>query len=74
MAEMTRSVKRIRPTDSHDSPDAFRKIRLFPAWLIAMLQCGEKVCHLMFQVLPDSMHDLIEGIFRRGVDVEVQMV
>src|SRR5215470_12956449 len=29
--------------------------------------------YLVFHVLPDDMHDLIEGILRRGVDVEVQM-
>jgi len=30
--------------------------------------------YLVFHVLPDDMHDLIEGILRRGVDVEVQMI
>jgi len=74
MAEMARSVKRIRPTDIHDSPDTFRKIGSFPYWLIAGRQCREKIHHLVFHVLPDGMHDLIEGILRRGVDVEVQMV
>ena len=74
MAEMARSIKRIRPTDSHDSPDTFRKICSCPYWLIAGRQCGEKVRHLVFQILPDGMHDLIEGIIRRSVDIEVQMV
>jgi hypothetical protein len=74
MAEMARSVKRIRPTDSHDSPDAFCKICSFPAWLMAMLQCEEKVCHLVFQVFPDGIDNFVEGIIRRGIDVQVHVV
>ena len=74
MAEMARFVKRIRPTDIHDSPDALCKKGSLPDRLIAVRQCGEKVCHLVFQVLPAGTYDLIEGILRRGVDVEVQVV
>ena len=74
MAEMARSVKRIRPTDIHDSPDTFRKICSCPYWLVAWRQCREEIHHLVFQVLPDGMHDLIESILGRGVYVEVQMV
>jgi hypothetical protein len=39
----------------------------FPYWLIVMRQCGEKVSHLMFQVLPDRMYylTLVSGKWRR---------
>jgi hypothetical protein len=62
MAEMARSVKRIRPTDIHDSPDTFCKICSLPYWLIAVLQCGQQMCHRVFQVLPDGMDNFVEGI------------
>ena len=74
MAEMARFVKRIRPTDIHDLPNTLCKIRSFPDWLIAMRQCGEKVCPLSFQVVHDGMHDLIEGIIWSGIDVQVHVV
>jgi hypothetical protein len=73
MAEMARSLKRMRPTDIHDSPYSFYKIRLFPDWLIAVLQCRE-LPRLSFQVLPDGMHDLIEGIIRSGINIQVQVI
>jgi hypothetical protein len=88
MADMARSVRPIRPItrsypvplphqsppDSHDSPYAFCKIRLFPYWLIAGLQYGEKVRHLVFQVVHDGMHDLIEGIIRSGINIQMHVV
>jgi hypothetical protein len=62
-------------TDSaHSLPYPFGTIRSFPAWLIAALQCGAKVCHLSFQVSPDGMHYLIECIIRRGIDVQVEVI
>ena len=66
--------KRIRPTDIHDSPYTFRKIRSFPYWLITVLQCREKLLPSPFQVLPDGMHYLIEGIIRSGINIQVQVV
>src|SRR5262249_17995030 len=57
------------PLCLHDSPYTFCKIGSFPDWLMTVLQCGEKVCPLSFQVVHDGMHDLIEGIIRRGIDV-----
>jgi hypothetical protein len=65
MAEMARSVKRIRPTDIHDSPDTFRKIRSFPYWLIAMRQYGEKVCHVRSEpfVLWGHIHRVFAAFF-----------
>ena len=74
MAEMAHSVKRIRPTDIHDSPDTFRKIRSFPAWLIAVLQFREQIRHLVFQVLPDGMYYFVEGIIRSGINIQVHVV
>src|SRR5262249_49354927 len=65
------------PLCLHHSPSNFCKISSFPDclmnflpdWLMTVLQCGEKVCPLSFQVVHDGMHDLIEGIIRRGIDV-----
>ena len=88
MADMALSVRRMRPItraypvhllhqsppDIHDSPDAFRKIRPFPYWLIAVLQFRKQIRHLVFQMLPNRMYYLIEGIIRSGIDVQVQVV
>jgi hypothetical protein len=32
------------------------------------------MCHRVFQVLSDGMNYLIEGILRRGIDVQMQVV
>ena len=74
MAEMARSVKRIRPTDIHDSPDTFRKIGSFPYWLMTVLQCEGQMYHRVFQVFPNRMYYLIEGVIRRGINIQVQVV
>jgi hypothetical protein len=58
----------------HPLPDTFGKIRSFPYWLIAVLPCGEQMPYRVFQVLPNGMHDFIEGILRRGIEVQVQVV
>ena len=85
---MARSVRRIRPIthvspayllhqsppDIHDSPYPFGKIRSFAYWLIIVRQCRERMRHRVFQVLPDGMDNVVEGILRRGIDVQVHVV
>jgi len=52
----------------------FCKIRSFPYWLVAVLQFGKRICHLVFHVLHDGIHDFVEGIIRRGIDIQVEVV
>src|SRR5262247_2875271 len=87
MAEMARSSRSMRPLTRsypvhlphespphcHDSPYSFGKIRSFPYWLIIGLQCRELPC-LSFQVVHDGMHDLIEGIIRSGINIQMHVV
>jgi hypothetical protein len=36
-----------------------------------MLQVGKQIGHLVFYVLHDGIHDFVEGIIGRGIDIQM---
>ena len=64
----------ISPDTKPILPYTFSKIRSFPYWSIAVLQFREQMRHRVFQVLSDGMNYLIEGIIRRGINRQVQVI